>query len=540
MEKAKALKIGRLIASFHLVGIAVVPIWAFTVLCITYAPVGQDVIQGIAVGVLLGIGSTLLMIAGTYLKKKYRLVLIFSSPLLLVIPVLIGLKFVLDRWPFDEIRWSAFAPGVLFLAIMFFTMLFIYIGGISLLGAYRNYQLARGSRASSTPRGRRIAKNVFSTFFVIALLSATFYAGYEFHGGNSNFFVSSNEPFDFDTGIDSSMELFQSSRDGYHTYRIPALLAIPGNTLLAFCEARKYSSSDHGKIDLVMRRSEDDGSTWSTMEVIWSYGTTNDEWNTIGNPCPVYDNDTGKIFLPFNRNNALAFVMNSSDGGKTWGAPVNVTSIVNPTWRVWNSETIEWDRHWHAFGPGHGIQLQHGTNAGRLVIPSYGGVGNSHAMYSDDHGITWQLGSPTTDGGECEAVETVNGSLYFTLRDNSGRERAWSHDGGATLQPAISELSLVGPACMASICRYSDNITGTQNRILFSGPGGTARDTFTIRVSQDECTTWNVSKVLYQGPSAYSDLQVLPDGKICLLVERGQDSPYQFISFVRFTFDWLV
>ena len=33
--------------------------------------------------------------------------------------------------------------------------------------------------------------------------------------------------------------LFVAGRDGYHTYRIPALLSTPNGTLLAFCEGRE-------------------------------------------------------------------------------------------------------------------------------------------------------------------------------------------------------------------------------------------------------------------------------------------------------------
>ena len=35
--------------------------------------------------------------------------------------------------------------------------------------------------------------------------------------------------------------LFRSGDDGYHTYRIPALLVTRQNTILAFIEARKNS-----------------------------------------------------------------------------------------------------------------------------------------------------------------------------------------------------------------------------------------------------------------------------------------------------------
>ncbi len=57
--------------------------------------------------------------------------------------------------------------------------------------------------------------------------------------------------------------LFVSGRDGYDTYRIPALAVTGQGTILAFCEGRKSSRSDTGNIDLLMKRSTDRGQTWS-------------------------------------------------------------------------------------------------------------------------------------------------------------------------------------------------------------------------------------------------------------------------------------
>jgi hypothetical protein len=44
----------------------------------------------------------------------------------------------------------------------------------------------------------------------------------------------------------------------------------------------------------------------------------------------------------------------------------------------------------------------------------------------------------------------------------------------------------------------------------------------TVRLSLDEGKIWPVAKLLHVGPSAYSDLAVLPDGTICWLYEAGK------------------
>ena len=78
--------------------------------------------------------------------------------------------------------------------------------------------------------------------------------------------------------------LFVSGRDGYHTFRIPALTVTTHGTVLTFCEGRKLGSGDSGDIDLLVKRSVDGGRTWSEQQVIWD-----DAANTCGNPCAVVD-----------------------------------------------------------------------------------------------------------------------------------------------------------------------------------------------------------------------------------------------------------
>ena len=84
--------------------------------------------------------------------------------------------------------------------------------------------------------------------------------------------------------------LFAGGRDGYHTYRIPALAVATNGTLLAFCEGRVRGAGDSGDIDLVLKRSTDAGKTWSAQQVVWD-----DTGNCCGNPCAVVDRETGTV-----------------------------------------------------------------------------------------------------------------------------------------------------------------------------------------------------------------------------------------------------
>jgi sialidase-1 len=195
-------------------------------------------------------------------------------------------------------------------------------------------------------------------------------------------------------------ELWTAGQDGYHTYRIPALLVTPKGSVLAFCEGRKTGPGDHGDVDLLVKRSTDGGRTWSPQAIVHEEG--GDAKITIGNPCPVVDQRSGTIWLPFCRDNKTVLITSSTDDGITWSEPRELgASVTRPDWA------------WVATGPGIGIQLRHGPHAGRLVIAcdhridrgkprSADSEWNSHLMLSDDAGKTWTISAPIRTGGnEC-------------------------------------------------------------------------------------------------------------------------------------------
>ena len=323
--------------------------------------------------------------------------------------------------------------------------------------------------------------------------------------------------------------IFKAGKGGYHTYRIPAILVTQKGTALAFCEGRKNSGSDIGNIDLVLRTSRDGGVTWDAMRVIHDDGE-----NTIGNPCPILDRDTGVVWLLFCRNNQQVFVTSSSDDGQTWAAPAEITKDVKPA---------DWG--WYATGPCHGIQLR----SGRMLAPCdhkvVGPAPNhrySHVIYSDDHGKTWKLGGSLPDGtDECVAVEGDDGAVYLNTRGDhkNGRAVAWSRDGGLTWSEVRHDAVLQEPVCQGSAVRLTGAEKHGKSRILFSNPGALFRVNMTVRLSYDGCQTWAVSRSLWEGPSAYSDLCVLPDMKIGCLYERGKWRPYETITFALFDLPWL-
>jgi sialidase-1 len=343
------------------------------------------------------------------------------------------------------------------------------------------------------------------------------------------------------------VDVFVAGEAGYHTFRIPSVIANTRGELLAFAEARKSGAADSGDIDIVVKRSRDGGRTWSALAVVGDNGP-----DSFSNPCPVVDPASGRILLLTTRNigtdkeadivsgrskgTPRVWLLRSEDHGDTWSPPVDITA---------STKRADWT--WYAVGPGIGIR----TRAGRVVVPANhavagSGVHRSHVIISDDFGKTWRIGGVSVDGtNESQVVQLADGRLMLNMRnhppksDGNVRMVAISDDVGETWRPAQPDHALVEPPAQASILRLTDVRSAGRNRLLFSNPASPRRERMTVRLSYDEGVTWPVSQVLHEGPAAYSTLVVLPDARIGVLFERGVKSPYERITFAAFTLEWL-
>ncbi len=357
--------------------------------------------------------------------------------------------------------------------------------------------------------------------------------------------------------------IFDPAGSGYHTYRIPALIGA-GQTLLAFCEGRVASGSDSGKIDIVLRRSVDGGSSWGPVTVVH---TADDA--TCGNPAPVIDPASGDVVLLSVRNPAeltekklhhaddpyssrRVFVQRSTDLGVSWTEPAEITDAVKR--KNWG---------WYATGPCHGIALTRGTHPGRLLIPANHTVvpepgqdpeprqrfSAGHCILSDDGGRTWRIGfvddhvddsDPLAiNPNESAAVELADGRVYLNTRNFgsriSGRVHAWSDDGGDELDASYRPVrATVAPDVQAALLRLPDD------RLVLSTPRSAGRRVrLGLYLGNARGTGWRRGPLIDAGPAAYSDLALLPadpargGDRLGILYEAGEKRPYEQIRLVR-------
>lgn len=313
-------------------------------------------------------------------------------------------------------------------------------------------------------------------------------------------------------------DVFSRGSGGYHTYRIPAIVRTRSGVLLAFCEGRKNGPGDSGKIDMLLKRSLDDGKTWEPHRVVHTV-----EGNiTIGNPAPIYDRARNRTTLVFCHDNDRVFTTRSSDDGLTWSTPIEITD---------SAKQSGWT--WYATGPGHGLL----TTSGRMIIPANHGS-KAHAIISDDFGSTWRIGGIMDGyGNEVSMAELSNSHILVNSRNSNNawhRRQAISSTGGESWQPAQDRHDLIEPTCQGSV--LSTTQSNGAHMLLFSNPASVRRERLTVRYSDNDGTTWSQGRVLYEGSAAYSDLVDLGDGWFGCLYERNW---YDHLTFARFHISWL-
>lgn len=297
--------------------------------------------------------------------------------------------------------------------------------------------------------------------------------------------------------------------DGSASFRIPGLVTSNKGTLLGVYDVRYNNSADLQEfVDVGLSRSTDGGKTWEKMRLPLSfgeYGGMPAAQNGVGDPSILVDTKTNTIWVVaawthgmgnqrawwsshpgMDINHTAQLVMaKSTDDGKTWSKPINITEQVkDPSW------------YFLLQGPGRGITMSDGTLVFPIQFIDSTRVPNAGLMYSKDRGQTWKIHHlARTNTTEAQVAEVEPGVLMLNMRDNRGGSRAVAitKDLGETwTEHPSTRKALQEPVCMASLIHVNakDNILN-KDILLFSNPNTTkGRNHITIKASLDGGLTW--------------------------------------------------
>lgn len=336
--------------------------------------------------------------------------------------------------------------------------------------------------------------------------------------------------------------LRQAGDDGSISYRIPGLATTNEGTLLAVYDVRYNGGKDlQEHIDIGLSRSTDGGQTWERMRLPLAFGEYDglpSAQNGVGDPSILVDAKTNTVWIAAlwswgmgNTRNwtnsrdgngveetSQLVLAKSTDDGKTWSKPINITSMVkDPSWKLLLQ------------GPGRGISMTDGTLVFPIQYKDIRDMPQAGIMYSKDRGETWTITNPArTNTTEAQVAELPDGSLMLNMRDNRGGSRAVSttKDLGRTWEEHPSSRTLLRePVCQASLIsvKAKDNVLG-QNLLIFSNPDvpEAPRSRITIKLSLDDGNTWPVEQQLLLDEDAsagYSCLTMIDAETVGILYE---------------------
>ena len=348
--------------------------------------------------------------------------------------------------------------------------------------------------------------------------------------------------------------IFESGKDGYSSFRIPAIIKNTNGDLIAFSEGRVDHAGDYGNVDIVYKISQNHGKTWGKIQIAADYNKLQ-----VGNAAPVVDEfdptyPNGRIFLFYNtgnnheyevrKGNGLREVwyITSIDGAKTWSTPVNITTQVHHPKQPTVNPEYNFHQDWRAYAntPGHSLQFKSGKYKGRLYIPANHSEGTpkeagkdyfANAYYSDDHGRTFKLAEtiPFEGGNETMAAQISDTNLYMNTRNQQGNVKnrivSYSSDGGVTWDTTFYDKNLPDPVNQGSTLSWKK---GRKFILAVCNAADTKeRDNLTLRLSKDGGKSWYFNQIIAKAPggykgsySAYSDIVLLDKKTIGVLYEK--------------------
>ncbi|MDN3205611.1 sialidase family protein [Algoriphagus sediminis] len=360
--------------------------------------------------------------------------------------------------------------------------------------------------------------------------------------------------------------VYKGGQEGHAIYRIPAIISLPNQDLLAFAEGRVNGTDDFGDINLVMKRSADGGETWSEIQTLVDYDSLQ-----AGNPAPVVDlfdsqYPEGVIYLFYNTGNNHEYEVRTGNGirevwmiksldlGKTWEKPVNITTQTHRPNQPEFNPNYKFKEDWRHYAntPGHAFQFKEGKFRGRIFVAANHSKGGpeqdwsdyqAHGFYTDDHGESFHLSESISIPGSNESIaaELPDNRMIMSIRNQKGdiRQRiiAFSEDGGKSWSEEYFDENLTDPVCQSSILSFRDR-EGKTILIHSNNDHPTQRNNLTIKFSKDLGRTWKENilveskKNLESGSwTGYSDLVFFGQSKLGILYERDNYGEIIFKSY---------
>ena len=306
-------------------------------------------------------------------------------------------------------------------------------------------------------------------------------------------------------------------------YRIPSIITATNGDLIAAIDERVPSCGDlkwSRDINIVIRKSSDNGKTWGKIEKIIDYPLG----QSASDPSMILDKQTNTIFLFYNymdldnqKDIYYLKYISSNDNGKSWSNPVDITNQISKE---------NWKNDFKFITSGRGIQTKKGTLLHCLVNLQKG----THVFGSNDNGKTWFITeTPTSPGDESKIVELNDGSWMVNSRVNKlgYRYSHVSNDDGKTWI-SKKEESIIDPGCNGSLIRYSH---GEKNLLLLTNINNKKeRKEIVLRYSIDEGRSWSNPKIIYNGEAAYSSMTVMENGSLGLFFEMDNYTKNVFTS----------
>lgn len=367
-------------------------------------------------------------------------------------------------------------------------------------------------------------------------------------------------------GQEGSTPVFQAAVDNlgghqYQSYREPVTVRTKsGRIIVGLHAGNRLSWPERSGQDLVIRFSDDQGTTWSPLILAAEHGNFSCQSHGL-----VYDAQTNRLnflYVTYNwdftkakgrgykataplyqelhdlgKPAMSAYLVHSDDEGKTWSKPRDISDMTGG------------DAH---FGASEGRQLTLGKRAGRLIIAggdernmdSKGKVihKNVGVWISDDHGENWRFSQIKTElgmGMSCEGrvTELPDGSLFYNARlsrASEGRMIAFSKDGGDTwgnigINKSLSSAKSNG--CSITLTDAEGKLTNT---IWFTVPVGRLNNC-TLFISNDGGKNWNKGSQVISGQHVkYTALLQLDANTVGLFYET---SHYKDIRFTKLTIE---